>query len=298
MDKNYTTNSVKSGVNRSFRLGKVTINKSNCRQNINMIISELEGNTESVFVNWSISAMTLGTNYLNKLCHYSLTNINPTFTLTSVVISQSTTEIIFELYLTSPSTWRTYNTKIIEDVYIPVDGSIVEFYEKQDTISTIPTGISKVNSILIHDDTIIVNHISSDDDRWNTTLDSFVKIEARLKKYAQDLYAGTIPVYDYSNPTTIIGTDGLIKVGSGQEYTITGNGAINCQVGGLLGTAILVKINDVVVWTSPTVVLGIKVGGDNNPSDDIQVSTGDIITTEGLLGVGQTLNITFYPNKL
>ncbi len=141
-------------------------------------------------------------------------------------------------------------------------------------------------------------HIEEDAQRWQTMNDLIIKGLADVKQYCQELYEGTTPTYDYSQPTVVIGSNGLITVADGNEWTATGNGAIICSVGGLLGTSIIVKINDIDVWTSPISVLGLPVGGDENPSVEIRINSGDVVSTSGLLGVGQSLNITFYPNKL
>ncbi len=131
--------------------------------------------------------------------------------------------------------------------------------------------------------------------RWQQVTDSLVSLEARLKTYIQQVISGSTPVYDYSQGVTVVGTDGLISLATTPSWTATANGAITCQVGGLLGVAMVVSVNGVTKWTSPITVLGVSISGDSNPSDEIPIVTGDVIDIVGVLGVGQTLNITFYP---
>ncbi len=144
---------------------------------------------------------------------------------------------------------------------------------------------------------LLSSHIIGDQSRWQQNTDAHVALEARVKTYAEQLYAGSTPVYDYSQPTTVIGDGGLISLTTTDSWTATSNGAIICEVGGLLGVAMVVQKNGGTIWTSPVFLLGLQISGDSNPSPEIQVTTGDIVSVVGVLGVGQTLNITFFPNK-
>lgn len=116
---------------------------------------------------------------------------------------------------------------------------------------------------------------------------------------AKAIYAGTDTLnYDLTNPTTIIGNGGIITVGGGQDFTITQNGAIQCQASAVLQAKSVVITyangDPSTTWTAP-LLLGLV--GSKNPSDFYRVSTGDVVSLTGVLGVGDTINVTFYPNK-
>lgn len=162
--------------------------------------------------------------------------------------------------------------------------------------SIVPLGDFQTDQL--RQDTALQSHIDGDLLRWQQSLDANVKLRADMMAYAQNLYSGTVPVYDYTIPQKIYGTGGLVNLLNGDSYTVPQNGAIVCEVGGLLGLAVVVQVNGNTVWTSPVMLLGAQISGDTNPSSEIQVSTGDIVTTTGVLGVGQVLDITFYPNKM
>lgn len=143
----------------------------------------------------------------------------------------------------------------------------------------------------------LISHIADDQYRWQNETDANAKIEARLKQYIADYIDGTVPQYDYSSPVLVIGSGGLITVGGGASYTIPTNGAIRCESGGLLGVGATVTVNGSIVWVSPVQVLGVPLGGDENPSQEIPVSANDLIASPNLLGIGQTLTVTYYPRK-
>jgi hypothetical protein len=142
----------------------------------------------------------------------------------------------------------------------------------------------------------LVRHIQNDLDRWQNALDTIIASENRMMALIQSISATSVGNYDYSNPTVIVGTGGLISVSQNRSVTIPANGAIKCNIGGLLSTSIVVNRNDSPIWTSPILLLGSTIG-DPNPSDYIPVAAGDIVTVSGSLGLGQVLNVTFYPNK-
>lgn len=200
--------------------------------------------------------------------------------------------------------WGTDQWIVVGD-FTPVT-DLSAYYTTTQTQDAIRTAIQTALANYVENDANALhqlqNHITDDQARWESTLDLIVSAIAEAKAYAQKLYEGTTPVYDYAAPTTIVGTGGLISLVDVREYTFTGNGAITCQVGGLLGVAMTVTVTKAAggtaTWTSPIFVLGLQISGDKNPSDEIQVSTGDVVNVVGVLGVGQTLNITFYPNKL
>jgi hypothetical protein len=136
----------------------------------------------------------------------------------------------------------------------------------------------------------LLRHIKNDESRWQNMLDAIVISENKIMALIQSISSSSVDNYDYSNPTTIIGTDGLITVGQNKSATITANGAIKCSVGGLLSAVIDIKINDVTVWSSP-----LSIVGNTNSSGYIVVSEGDVVSTNGVLGLGQVINVTFYP---
>lgn len=135
------------------------------------------------------------------------------------------------------------------------------------------------------------SHIRDDAKRWQLQADVNASMDARIIELAQQVYDGTIPQMDESNPTVIIGTGGLIDLGSSDSYTIVKNGYIRCVYQTILGAAISVLVNGVSVFDVLVGLLGTQA------SDFIQVSTGDVITSIGTLSLGGGLNVTFYPNK-
>ncbi len=134
-------------------------------------------------------------------------------------------------------------------------------------------------------------HESADAERWQLQADSDAAMLAQFATIAQNIYDGSQPPVDTTQPTTIIGTGGLISLGASDGYTITQNGYIQCVYKTIIGAVIIVNVNDVPVFTTAIGLLG------SHTSDYIQVSTGDIITSSGLLSLGGGLNVTFYPNK-
>lgn len=179
--------------------------------------------------------------------------------------------------------------KYTDDISISGD----DHYTKTEVDQIAQTLLTSITAI----STQLQNHIADDQYRWQNETDANTKIELRLKQYIQDVISGTTPQYDYTTPVTVIGTGGLITLAGGDSYIVPANGAIRCESGGLLGVAALVQVNGETVWTSPLQVLGIPVGGDENPSNDIPVNAGDEVYSPTLLGLGQTLNVTYYPRK-
>ncbi len=112
---------------------------------------------------------------------------------------------------------------------------------------------------------------------------------------AKEIYAGTGDLnYDFTQPTKVVGKDGIIAVGGSEGYTFTANGAIVVTYSALIGAAKSVLVDDVVVWETVLSLLGANT--TKSPSDPIKVSTGQVVTTSGLLGVAESLDVTFYPN--
>lgn len=136
----------------------------------------------------------------------------------------------------------------------------------------------------------VTDHINSDDGRWSTVTQTIVDLRAELKQFVIDTYAGTTPKYDYVHTQVAILAGGLMNLGNQGAFTAPVNGAIQAQVGGLLGVALTVQVNDITVWTSPVSLLV------PTSSDEIPVNAGDVITATGVLGVGQNITVTFLPN--
>lgn len=173
-------------------------------------------------------------------------------------------------------------------------------FEIQDTLYQSGAEVTVVTGEHTHylvDTTEFIGHVDSDQARWQTTLDAQVAQEARLKQWCQDLILGSTPILDYGNPTLVMGAGGLVNLLDGQEWTAPYNGAIVCSSGGLLSVAYSVLVNGVSVWESPIYLLGAKIGGDDTPSTEIPISSGDVVTASGLLSLGSPINVTFYKNK-
>ncbi len=134
-------------------------------------------------------------------------------------------------------------------------------------------------------------HINDDDMRWQVAAQSISELRAELKQFVIDTYAGTTPTYDYSQAQTILQAGGLINLADQGSYTIPTNGAIQAQVGGLLGAGLTVTVNGAIVWTAPVNLLV------SLSSPEIQVNAGDVVAASGIVGLGQTINIDYYPNK-
>ncbi len=135
------------------------------------------------------------------------------------------------------------------------------------------------------------DHISEDDLRWLAQNKSITDLRSELKQFVIDTYAGTTPTYDYSQKETVIQAGGLVNLASLDGYTVPLNGAIQAQVGGLLGAGLIVKVNGNNVWIAPiNLVLPLN-------SDEIPVNAGDVVTAEGLVGIGQTIEVVYFPNK-
>ncbi len=156
-------------------------------------------------------------------------------------------------------------------------------------------------------------HIDQDEARWQTNLDLIVDAKAQaignavaqaMDEFKALYQGGQVPeTYDFSAPLTIVSTAGtlLTLLGGGSSYTFTANGSIICAAGAVLSVAKVITIahaaGGTTTWTSPLSVLGIPIGGDKNPSDYIPVRAGDVLTVTGIIGVGESLSVKFYPVK-
>ncbi len=138
----------------------------------------------------------------------------------------------------------------------------------------------------------LLNHIEGDDARWLQTNKMVVELRAELKQYAQLLYEGTTPVYNYEEEHIVIQAGGLVDLGSQGSFTAPLNGMVQMSVNGLLSAIAVLEVNGETVWASPLGLLSAST------SPEIQVNTGDVVTASGVLGIGQTVVVIFAPNKL
>lgn len=137
----------------------------------------------------------------------------------------------------------------------------------------------------------LTSHIESDNLRWQSVTKSIVDLRAELKQFVIDTYAGIVPQYDYSKTVTVITGGSLVNLVEQDTYTVPVNGAIQATVGGLLGAGLQLKVNGETVWTAPlNLLLPLS-------SDEIPVSAGDIISASGVVGIGQTIDVSYTPNK-
>ncbi len=145
-------------------------------------------------------------------------------------------------------------------------------------------------------------HIDSDEQRWQTTVDSAAQMQANILDQVQKMILGTSMPLDYANPQTVVGTNGFLTLGQTNTWQVPYNGAIVCSAGGALTTSVTVMVMDgsavTQEWISPTYVLGLPVGGDKIPSNYIPVEAGNIVTTSGLLTLGSPISVIYYPNKI
>ncbi len=141
--------------------------------------------------------------------------------------------------------------------------------------------------------TELKKHIDEDMARRKMVSDGMAAVYAAAIKKAQEIYAGTTDLdFDFNQPTVIIGANGLLSVGASGGYAVPANGAIVCTYSAVVGAVKTVQVNGATVWTSPLSLLGLGVP----PSDPIRVNAGDVISSVGVLGLGESLNVTFYPN--
>ncbi len=151
-----------------------------------------------------------------------------------------------------------------------------------------PTADTKITDL----GTYLNGHILEDSDvRWPSVTKSISDLRSEMKQFVIDTYAGTVPKYDYSQKVVILAAGGLVNLADQGVYTIQTNGAIQAQVGGLLGVGLQVQVNGETVWTAPlNLLLPLN-------SPEIQVNAGDQISYIGTVGVGQTIEVDFFPNR-
>lgn len=164
-----------------------------------------------------------------------------------------------------------------------VDSAVVGLVSN-DELAPIESAVSSVSSAL-------ATHVNEDGLRWSAEAKAITDLRAELKQFVIDTYAGTTPEYDYAQTQTILQAGGLVNLADQGTYTVPTNGAIQAQVGGLLGVGLTVQVNGETVWTSPLNLL-VPLS-----SPEIQVSAGDKVSAVGTLGVGQTIVVNYFPNR-
>ncbi len=152
------------------------------------------------------------------------------------------------------------------------------------------TTIQEVEDAVAAFNTALNTHISEDDSRWQSVSKLISDLRVELKQFVVNTYKGTTPVYDYSQTQTILMAGGLINLADQGTYTVPVNGAIQAQVAGLLGVSLILQINGSTVWTSPLSLL-VPLS-----SPEIQVNAGDEVSFIGVVGLGQTLQVDYFPN--
>lgn len=135
------------------------------------------------------------------------------------------------------------------------------------------------------------DHVSGDNLRWQQFADTMTLMRAEFVKIAQEVYEGTAPDMDTANPTQIFGTAGLLTLGSSNTYQVPINGWIIVSYSAVLGVAPILLIDGNSVDYGGLSLLGSGV------TSEIQVNAGQQISATGVLGLGSSFNVTFYPNK-
>ncbi len=124
--------------------------------------------------------------------------------------------------------------------------------------------------------------------------DNMARMYARLLEEAQKIYDGSTPKLDYTQPLVVLGTGGLITLGDNNGWTATSNGGIVVTYSATLGAAKILLVDGVQRWQAVLALLGAST--TKSPSEPIQVSTGQVVTVTGLVGLVESLDVTFYPN--
>ncbi len=164
-----------------------------------------------------------------------------------------------------------------------------EYVDDQNDVQDVRT--AAIESAVAAFNTALNSHITSDDSRWQAVNKMISDLRVELKQFAIDIYAGTEPEYDYTQTQTILMAGGLVSLVDQGTWTVPTNGAIQAQVGGLLGAGLTVSVNGNVVWTAPLNLLVPL----NSP--EIRVNAGDEISYGGVVGIGQTIQVEYFPNK-
>lgn len=159
-----------------------------------------------------------------------------------------------------------------------IDGTPTEGSSNLVTSGAVYAMITQVNNDL-------TAHVKHDADLYQSII-------AAARQEAQDTYEGSNPPLS-STGVTVIGTGGLIDVGSSGQYIAPGNGGITITFSAVLslGNATVMVNGEEVFNSSVISLLAVP------PPVTIRVNGGDVITSGGALGVLSSLNVTFYPNK-
>ncbi len=160
-------------------------------------------------------------------------------------------------------------------------------------ISTLESAVSQHTSSIASNTTNLSSHITGDELRWQQIGDSNQALYAKVMADVQAMIEGRIMPYDTTNGIMIFGAAGLLDLGGGQSWSATSNGVIIVVYSAILGVAPILTINDETVSYG-----GISLLGSGAPSDPIPVQVGDQISASGILGLGSSFNVTFYPTKL
>ncbi len=122
--------------------------------------------------------------------------------------------------------------------------------------------------------------------------DLYQSILVAAREEAQAIYDGMdIPLS--TTGTTIIGTGGILDIGSTGQYVAPSNGGITITFSAVLALGnVAVLVNGTEVFNSSALSL-LSVP----PPTTVRVNSGDRITSTGSLGLLSSLNVTFYPNK-
>lgn len=180
---------------------------------------------------------------------------------------------------------------MVKNNEITIDAISSDVDDLSDDVASMGSDIENISTAVAEGTQKFNSHESTDDLRWVTTNETIADLRAELKDYAQKVYEGSTPLYDYSQKIVVISAGGLVNLADQGAYTVPVNGAIQGSVGGLLGVALTVNVNGTSVWVSPLNLLL------PNVSPEIRVNAGDIVTAVGVLGIGQTINVSFFPNK-
>ncbi len=194
------------------------------------------------------------------------------------------------------STHTTQDTNItnLQTAVTNLQNSLSDYATKsfvQESLQPLVDAITAQNAAIATVQTNLNAHITGDDARWQSVSKLVSDLRVELKQFVVDTYAGSTPKYDYSQTQTIMMGGGLVNLADQGTYTIPVNGAIQAQVGGLLGAGLSLMINGIVTWVSPLNLLVPL----NSP--EIQVNAGDQISYSGVIGLGQTFQVDYFPNK-
>lgn len=139
----------------------------------------------------------------------------------------------------------------------------------------------------------LTSHEQGDLTRWQQISDSELELYQSIMIEVKKLYAGTIPNYDYDHPTVILGQGGLLSLGGSETYVCPTNGGLKWVYTTILSAGVSLEVNG-------TSVFSVDVGllGSHSNDEPYKVNAGDVITSNGLLGLGDSLTVTFYPTEL